>query len=140
MATDRSVNTRSKSTGMKNIGKIVNGDVRLKIAKESEYDIDDSFIACFDRILADSARQIVNLEGINYEVLSITDRLLITRFRCPLCGVLPLYFLDLKYLNKTRCGKCSIIVGLKNSGKYGRIRKQIAISTCKTIDEMLSSN
>jgi hypothetical protein len=102
-------------------------------------DMDNSIIVSFDRILADGTRQIAFIAGLEYDTLSITERLLLTRFRCPVCGILPLYCLDMKFLNKIRCGKCSMIVGLRNSsGKYGRIRKQIAISVCKTIDETLS--
>lgn len=121
------------------MGKAVTGDLRLKIVKTLGNDTDNSLITSFNRTLADSARQIAFIAGLEYDALSIIERLLLTRFRCPICGVLPLYCLDMKFLNKIRCGKCSMIVGLRNSsGKYGRIRKQIAISACKTIDEMLT--
>jgi hypothetical protein len=74
----------------------------------------------------------------DYTSLSIINRLLLSRFRCPLCGSLPIYFLDLKYLNKARCGKCSTVIGLKNTGKYGKLKKRIAILTCSAIDDMLA--
>ena len=140
MTAEISSNIHSTSSERKRVERVVNGDLRLKIVKIWENDAHNYFIFGFDRILADSARQITYLEGINYEVLSTTERLVMARYRCPACGVLPLYSLDLKHLNKARCGKCSMLVGLKNSGKYGKIRKKVAISTCRKIDEMLNSN
>lgn len=124
-----------------NAGKAVNGGLRLRILKKLANDPSSPLIVDFGRILADRARQLAEGEGIEYESLPIMNRMLMTRYLCPLCGPLPLFFLDIRYLNKTRCGKCSMIVALKNSsGKYGRIRKKIAINTCKSIDEILNCN
>ncbi|HEX9678735.1 hypothetical protein [Nitrososphaera sp.] len=119
---------------------MVKTDLRLKIARIYEAESGNSFIIRFDGILRDSARQIACIAGINYESLSSNDRFLLTTFRCSLCGVLPFYFLDLKHLNRIRCGRCSMLVGLNNSGKYGKLKKQIAIAACNGIDESLDSD
>lgn len=109
------------------------GELRLRIAKIYGDDISNSLIINFDRILIDSAREIASQSGLSYALLCTINRLLMTKFRCPLCGLLPLYFLDIKYLNKIRCGKCSMIVALKNSsGKYGRIRKRLPSGHAKS--------
>jgi ribosomal protein S27AE len=76
----------------------------------------------------------------NYDLLRVGERLLLTRFYCSICGLVPFYYLDLLHLNRVRCGKCSSFIVLRNSGKYGKIRKRIAIKSCRAIDEMLNSN
>jgi hypothetical protein len=116
------------------------GELRLKITRTWIGYPDNLFIVAFDAILRDMIRQVVSHAGVDYASLSIINRLLLSRFRCPLCGSLPIYFLDLKYLNKARCGKCSTVIGLKNSGKYGKLKKQIAILTCSAIDDMLGQD
>jgi hypothetical protein len=141
MTADIPVSSPTSSKGQQNITSVLAGDIRIRITKMLSNDIDSPLVATFDTILNDSARQVAATAGISYDGLSIIDRLLMTRFRCQLCGVLPLYYLDIKYLNKIRCGKCSMIVSLRNSsGKYGRIRKRIAIETCRAIDGMLNYN
>jgi hypothetical protein len=114
------------------------GELRLRITRTWIAYPDNLFIVTFDAMLSDTIRQVVSHAGIDYASLSIINRLLLSRFRCPLCGSLPIYFLDLKYLNKARCGKCSTVIGLKNSGKYGKLKKRIAILTCSAIDDMLA--
>jgi ribosomal protein S27AE len=120
--------------------KAVDEKLRLRLAKILPSSIDNYLVVNFDRILVESARQITRVEGIDYDSLSIMDRVYMTKFRCPICGILPFYLLDLQHLNKVRCGKCYMIVALKNSsGKYGKIRKKIAIAACRNIDEVLST-
>lgn len=64
---------------------------------------------------------------VEFRVLSTVQRKFVTHYRCPQCGLLPLYHLDLTHPKRVRCGKCRHTVPLRNSGKYGRLRKEIAI-------------
>lgn len=122
------------------IGKAVDEKLRLRLAKMSPTSADNYLVVNFDKVLVESARQISSMEGVDYSALSLLDRIYITNFRCSMCGILPLYFLDLQHLNKVRCGKCYMLVALKNSsGKYGKLRKKIAIAVCRNIDEVLST-
>lgn len=115
--------------------RIVDLNQRLKIARKYENKDNNSILIDFDGLLAAIARRNAAVMGLNYESLRIKDKLLLTRFRCPLCGLLPLYLLDLKNLNRVRCGRCSLFVTLRNSGKYGKVRKKIAIDICKEIEK-----
>lgn len=116
------------------------GELRLRITRTWIAYPESLYIVTFDAILRDSIQQVLRLAGIEFKSLSMVSRMILTKFRCPLCGSLPIYYLDLKYLNKARCGKCSTVIGLKNSGKYGKLKKQIAILTCNAIDDMLASD
>lgn len=140
MIRDTSIDVRQRELEVKRQERLKIGEQRLRIARSLDADSTSSFAPYLDSILLDCARQIAGREGIRYESLSMVERFLLTRFRCPACGSLPFYFLDIKHLNKTRCGKCSLIVGLKSSGKYGKIRKEIAITACRSIDEALDSS
>ena len=113
------------------------GALRLRIARVCYTDNSNNYIMGFDRILRKNARRIANLAGMDYDSLVIADRLILTRFRCSVCGDLPFYFLDTRHVNRMRCGKCSGLISLKNTGKYGRLRKMIAISACREIDAIL---
>lgn len=110
---------------------------RLRIAKIRDVDPRNQLILRFDSIVGYYARKITELSGINYDLLRVGERLLLTRFYCSICGLMPFYYLDLRHLNRVRCGKCASLIALRNSGKYGRIRKKIAIRACREIDESL---
>ena len=112
-------------------------NTRLTIARIQDADRRNPYIFHFDTMTRNHARQIAGRRGINYDLLRVRDKLLLTGFHCLLCGPLPFYYLDLRNLNRVRCGRCSSLVVLRNSGKYGRIRKKIAISACRAIDESL---
>ena len=127
---ERGNNKNNKSNGNSNNG----NNLRLHIARIRDTHNRSHFIDALDRMLVYHARQITGPAGIDYNSLNIHDRLLLTRFRCSLCGDLPFYFLDTRHVNRMRCGKCSGLISLKNTGKYGRFRKMIAISACRQID------
>lgn len=140
MIRDTSIDVPQPELETKRQGRLKTGEQRLRIARSMDADSTGYFALYLDSTLLDCARQIAGREGIRYESLSMVERFLLTRFRCPACGPLPFYLLDLKHLNKARCGKCSLIVGLKSSGKYGKVRKRIAITACRNIDEALDSS
>ena len=63
---------------------------------------------------------------VRYENLTPVQRLHISHFRCHYCGLVPLYSLNLAHPTRPRCTKCNWIVSFRSSGKYGKIRKEIA--------------
>ncbi len=81
-----------------------------------------------DLLLRQKAEQMCKIEGINYGDLVPIQRLFLTHYRCPTCKLLPLYHLNLAHPKHARCGRCSNLVNFTNSGKYGRLRKKIALS------------
>lgn len=139
MTMDLFVDPPSIPKARKGVAKFAEGEVRLRIIKSCFSEDCDVHIASFDRVLDEKVRQVAGDEGIDYHCLGMVRRLHLTRFHCPSCGILPVYCLDLNHLNKVRCGRCSVIVSLKNSGKYGRVRKKVAVRTCEAIDGTLLS-
>ena len=117
--------------------KLKDVNYRLRIARIRDIDPRNPCILRFDSIVTYHARKIAELSGIDYDILRVPERLLLTRFYCSICGLMPFYYLNLRHLNRVRCGKCSSLINLRNSGKYGRIRKKIAITSCRAIDENL---
>ena len=64
---------------------------------------------------------------VRYEKLTPVQRLHVSHFRCHHCGLVPLYSLNLTHRTRPRCAKCNNTVTFTSSGKYGRIRKEIAL-------------
>jgi len=81
-----------------------------------------------DLMLSQKAEQLCKIEGINYKGLEPIQRLFLTHYRCPVCKLLPLYYLNLAHPKRVRCGKCGNLISFTNSGKYGRLRKKIAFT------------
>ena len=79
-----------------------------------------------DHVLSQNAEQQCMAEGINYKGLEPIQRLFLTHYRCPMCKLLPLYYLNLAHPKRVRCGKCGNLITFTNAGKYGRLRKKIA--------------
>lgn len=78
-------------------------------------------------------------EGIDPTAMLPVQRIFLTRYRCTTCKVLPLYLLNLSHLNKPRCGKCGHLVTFKNAGKYGKMRKKLALMLWQAIQDEFSS-
>ena len=79
-----------------------------------------------DQLLGQKAEQLCKTEGINYKGLEPIQRLFLTHYRCPMCKLLPLYYLNLAHPKRVRCTKCGNLIQFNSSGKYGRLRKKIA--------------
>lgn len=80
-----------------------------------------------DRLLDIKAEQVCKAEGINYKDLEPIQRLFLTHYRCPTCKLLPLYNLNIRYPKRVRCGRCGQLIAFKNAGKFGKLRKKIAL-------------
>lgn len=70
--------------------------------------------------------------NLKFLFLSTVQRKFITHYRCTECGLLPLYRLNLTHPKRVRCGNCGQTVSLRNGGKYGRLRKEIAFELWRT--------
>ena len=81
-----------------------------------------------DQLLSQKAEQQCTIEGINYKSLEPIQRLFLTHYRCPMCKLLPLYYLNLAHPKRVRCNKCGNLITFTNAGKYGRLRKKIAFT------------
>src|SRR5581483_10581128 len=79
-----------------------------------------------DRMLDTKAERICEEEGIDYRSLEPIQRLFLTHYRCPICKLLPLYYLNLAHPKRVRCYKCGQLICFRNGGKWGKIRKKVA--------------
>lgn len=79
------------------------------------------------RLLDEKARLVCRDENLSYASMSPIQRLFLTHYRCSVCKLQPLYLLDITCSRKARCSKCGHKVQFKNSGKYGRLRKKLAL-------------
>jgi hypothetical protein len=86
-----------------------------------------------ESLLTKCVHHVCSAENIDYNKIPVRERIFLVRFRCPCCGMLPIYMLDLEHLNKVKCSVCAHIVTLRNRGKYGRVRKKVAILALKTM-------
>lgn len=82
--------------------------------------------ASMDHLLDEIARKACANHQVHYEGLSMIQRLFITHYRCEMCGLMPLYSLDLTHKKRVRCNKCRNLISFKKTGKYGGLRKEIA--------------
>ena len=80
-----------------------------------------------DRHLELRAEWVCKDEGIDYKRLEPIQRLFLTHYRCPMCKLVPLHQLNLTYPKRVRCGRCGQLISFRNSGKWGRLRKKIAL-------------
>ena len=65
--------------------------------------------------------------GISYAAMTPVQRLFVTHYRCHKCKMLPLFNLDMTFPRRAKCGSCGDHVTFKNNGKYGKIRKTVAL-------------
>lgn len=79
-----------------------------------------------DVLLSQKAEMLCHTHGINYKGLEPIQRLFLTHYRCPICKLVPLYYLNLAHPKRVRCGRCGNLITFTNAGKYGKMRKKIA--------------
>jgi DNA-directed RNA polymerase subunit RPC12/RpoP len=84
-----------------------------------------------DHTLLKLTQCICEKHKIHFGRLSPIQRKFITHYRCHRCGLLPVYNLDLSHLKRVRCRKCGQLVSFKKNGKYGKLRKEIAVEIMK---------
>ena len=80
-----------------------------------------------DTRLERNARAVCKDVGINYNEMSPVQRLFLTHYKCSICKLVPLDYIDMRYHKKVRCGQCGHIVSFTSAGKYGPMRKKLAM-------------
>lgn len=84
-----------------------------------------------DKLLLDKTIAICERYGFKFTTFSTIQRKFITHFRCYHCGLQPLYEISLLHAKRARCRKCGQLTGFRSKGKYGKLRKQIALELAK---------
>jgi|GEM_PF-4883988 len=67
-------------------------------------------------------------QGLSFSAMAPVQKFFLTHYRCSFCKMLPLGRLDLAHPTKARCGKCGQLVTFSGAGKYGKMRKKIALT------------
>lgn len=80
-----------------------------------------------ERLMEQKVGALCSAEGISRVEMSPIQRLFLTHYRCHACKLLPLYRLDLSHVKRARCGRCGQVVSFTSAGKYGKMRKQLAV-------------
>lgn len=80
-----------------------------------------------ERLLEQSVGALCRAEGISRAEMLPIQRVFLTNYRCHACKLLPLYRLDLSHIKRPRCGRCGDLVSFTNAGKYGKMRKKLAV-------------
>ena len=80
-----------------------------------------------DRLLDQQVSILCNAEGISSHAMTSIQRMFLTHYRCSACKLLPLYRLDLSHIKRARCGRCGQLVSFTTAGKYGKMRKKLAV-------------
>ena len=80
-----------------------------------------------ERLLDQQVIILCNAEGISSHAMTSIQRMFLTHYRCSTCKLLPLYRLDLSHIKRARCGRCGQLVSFTTAGKYGKMRKKLAV-------------
>lgn len=108
---------------------VIRGDKLLAtVRKEDNFSQSDGESSLSDQLLVNTSKMICSNRNIGFSNLTPIQRLFIMHYRCHACGLLPLYYLDLVHIKRVRCTKCSNLISFTSSGKYGKIRKEIAFT------------
>ena len=91
-----------------------------------------------DHILLASSHVVCQRYNIQFSKLSTIQRKFVTHFRCDRCGLLPVYHINLLHMKRVRCGKCGQLIPFKKKGKYGKLRKEIALQVTRRLKEEVS--
>lgn len=89
-----------------------------------QYEPDPSMM---EKLLEEKFVILCDEEKISRAEIRSIQWLFLTHYRCSECKLMPLYNLDLTYSRKVRCGKCGRLVSFTNRGKYGKMRKKLAV-------------
>jgi hypothetical protein len=97
------------------------------------YDLEVSYaqyeaaLGPMERLLEEKFSALCREEGLCQVGMTVMQRLFLTHYRCSGCKLLPLYHLDLSHPKKARCNKCGHLVSFTSAGKYGKMRKKLAL-------------
>ena len=71
-------------------------------------------------------------QGLSFGAMGPVQKFFLTHYRCSFCKMLPLMLLDLSRPNRARCGRCGQLVTFSGAGKYGKMRKKLALMIWKS--------
>jgi DNA-directed RNA polymerase subunit RPC12/RpoP len=106
-------------------------DLQTFVEEQTQGSSSNGVELSMDQVLLKRTKEICERYKIPFLQLSTIQKKFVTHYRCNQCGLLPLYYLDLLHLKRVRCRKCGQMVSFKKKGKYGKLRKEIAIELTK---------
>ena len=101
--------------------------------QERTYDNFHNKGMAIEEMLLKKTKDICERYKIHFVQLTLVQRKFVTHYRCSQCGLMPLYCLDLLHVKRVRCRECGQLIAFRIKGKYGKLRKEIAIELMKEI-------
>ena len=95
------------------------------------YDLDKKMV---EEIMLRLSKVVCQRRGLSFVELSAIQKKFLTHHRCANCGLIPLYQINLSHIKRVRCRKCRELTTFKATGKYGKLRKEIAFELSKAIN------
>lgn len=80
---------------------------------------EESTLSAIDAVCAE--------QGLSFGAMAPVQKFFLTHYRCSFCKMLPLALLDLTRPTRARCGRCGQLVTFSGAGKYGKMRKKLAL-------------
>ena len=105
--------------------------------QETTYDTFHKEGLSIEEMLLRKTKDICEKYKIHFVQLTLVQRKFVTHYRCSQCGLLPLYCLDLLHVKRVRCRECGQLIAFRKKGKYGKLRKEIAIELMKEIQDVI---
>ena len=84
-------------------------------------------------LLTNATKLVCQRYNIPFILMTPIQKKFLTHYRCCYCGLLPLFHLNLTHLTRVRCRKCGQLVTFRTRGKYGKIRKAVAVELARGI-------
>ena len=84
-------------------------------------------------LLTNATKLVCQRYNISFIQLSSIQKKFLTHYRCCYCGMLPLYHINLTHFTRVRCKKCGQLITFRTRGKYGKIRKAVAVELAREI-------
>jgi DNA-directed RNA polymerase subunit RPC12/RpoP len=91
--------------------------------------------ASFEEMMDWKANMMERLQALGLTELTVQKATHITHYSCPTCKLQPLFLLNLEHHNKVRCRKCGHLIPFPGRGKYGKIKKKLALATWEEMKE-----
>ena len=80
-----------------------------------------------DGVLLQLTKLVCQRHSIDFNQLKPIQRKFLTHYRCSECGLIPLHYINVLHIKRVRCGRCGHLMAFKRKGKYGKMRKDIAL-------------
>ena len=77
-------------------------------------------------ILEEQLEFLLASQGMRRHDLQPIQLLFISHYRCSMCGLLPVYRMNLSRPKRPRCNRCGYSISLCRTGKYSKLRRKLA--------------